>query len=82
MKKNSKSTMSTKFFINGILYNASDLPYVTSIPTKFFSDAIALFNFRKWLYKNTEDIFLICFHNNTVRFRSKSDATYMKLVFG
>ena len=74
--------LSTKVFIKGASYTLDELPFVASIPSDFFIKEDGLNELTSWLQENTEDIWWICYHDQTVRFRNDSDATHMKLVLG
>ena len=74
--------IATKIFIDGNMYYLDDLVFCASIPEQFFTIDADLTELDDWLQENTEDIWWICFHDHTVRFKSESDATYMKLVLG
>jgi hypothetical protein len=74
--------LSATVFINGAPYMLDELPFIASVPLDFFTKEDGLDELNQWLVENTEDVWWICFHNRTVRFKSESDATYMKLVLG
>lgn len=81
-KQRSRASIATKFFIEGNSYYLDDFPYSTSIPKRFFIKATDIDDLMEWLKENTEEVFCVCFHDHTVRFKNKSDAMHMKLMLG
>lgn len=77
-----REKIATKIFINGKSYTVDDVPYKASIPDDYFTKEDGLNELGEWLQENAGDIWWICFHDRTVRFRDEGDAAHMKLVLG